>query len=181
MGELADRLARIVIRANSPDGNIAAEVRGADDIRVQFGRDGYRSYGEEGLGHQLSQLATIAWARYHRDYVEIVDAFLVNPVESDSDEDREYKARLDQLVSHGTSRQGLIEIRSRALVRWDITITPGALQRLGEQDFLDELRGGLTSVLAEHRMRMVLLRDEIYGTITDRLRTAGLRTSHAGP
>src|SRR5262245_26713198 len=102
MGDLADRLACIVVDASSPDQMISPQVRG-QDITVRFQAGAYRRYTESGLAHQLGQLATLTWTRHRRDYLETVDAYFEDPVDDDTPEGREFQPRLEQLVVTGAS------------------------------------------------------------------------------
>jgi hypothetical protein len=163
MGELADRLGRIVTYASSPDGRIHLDLRGSADLRVSFDPGSYRSYSEERLGHQLSQLGALAWVHYHRAYVEVIDEFLVDPVRVTSTEDAAYRDRVEQLSVRGRSPEGALAITSRALLRWDVTVAPGAIGEFTEREFLAELHAAVGDLLADHRARTALLRAEVYG------------------
>jgi hypothetical protein len=165
MGDLSDQLARIVVDASSPDGNISAQVRGRFDISVRFVRGAYGRYVESSLAHQLGQLATLAWTRYRRDYVETVDRFLEEPVTDTGDpgsDRRRYWERLEELVANGESPGGYLWIRSRALVRWEFTIADGTLRSLAEEAFVAELTGAVTDLIADYRAQVVLVTDELF-------------------
>ncbi len=103
---------------------------------MRFVDRAYGGYTDSHLGHQLSQVATLVWTRYRRDYVEIVDAFLGEPVHVEGADDRQFRDRLARLAVSGRSTAGWINVQSRALVHWEVTIKAGAVQALAEEEFL---------------------------------------------
>jgi hypothetical protein len=161
MGDLEDRLARIVVDASSPDGMISARASG-QDVAVRFQAGAYRRYTESGLAHQLGQLATLTWTRYRREYLETVDAYFEDPVDDDTPEGQEFQQRLEQLVVTGGSSDRSVSVRSRGLVHWDFMIAAGTVARLPEDEFVTQLTVAVTSLLADHRARVFALRDELF-------------------
>jgi hypothetical protein len=165
VAELANTLNSIVIDAPSPDGGVSARVAGRS-ITVRFRPGAYARYSEERLAHQLAQLAPVAWAQYRRAYLAAVNDFLETPVPDDPRADdapeREFRRRLETLPVQGTSPQGTVTVSSRGLVRWAVTIEPGTLRRLPEQQFLGELAAAVSGLLREHRYKVFVLRDEVF-------------------
>jgi hypothetical protein len=163
LGRLVDRLEDLAVEAVSLDGKIRASVRGRCRVTVGFAPWSYGSYAEPDLGHQLAHLASLLWTRYRRDYTEIVDAFLEEPVHVEDDDDRRFAERLARLRVSGRSTKGRISVDSRALVRWEVAVAAGTVRALGEDEFLAELASAVDDVLADYRAQLVLLTDEIYG------------------
>lgn len=161
--ELEDRIGLLVVDARSPDGHVSARVQGRGSVSVGIDRGEYGRYDESGLAHQLAQLATVAWARYRRLYSETLEDYAGTPSEAeDSAQERTFAERSEQLECSGRSAGGDIELRTRGLRQWDVTIAPGTLARLPEHTFVAELSGAVAEVLADHRARMVLLTDELF-------------------
>jgi hypothetical protein len=164
MGELVDRLERLAVEAWSPDGRMAATAEGRYQVRLRFVSGAYRKYDEVELGHQLAQLATVLWTRYRREYTEIVAAFHDDddPATDEEPRDRIFRERLEQLDVSGTSAQGSIALRSRALVRWEVVVTEGTLRRLTEEQFLGELDSAIADILGDYQAQLITLTDELY-------------------
>jgi hypothetical protein len=164
MGELVDRLERLAVEAWSPDGRIAATARGRYQVQLRFVGGAYRGYADAELGHQLAQLATVLWTRYRREYTEIVAAFHDDddPVIEDEPRDLVFRERLEQLVVSGTSAQRWIRLRSRALVRWEVTAAEATVRTLTEEQFLGEVDSAVTDILGDYQAQLITLTDEIY-------------------
>jgi hypothetical protein len=76
-------------------------------------------------------------------------------------------------VATGTSTHGDVEVRSRALVRWEFDLADGALPVLSEGEFLVELHSASGALLADYRARVTLLTAELYDLGLPRWRLAG--------
>jgi hypothetical protein len=164
MGELADRLELISVRASSPDGGIEGTVRGRLQVDVRFAPGAYRRYTDSALGHQLAQLGAVLWSRYRREYTETVAAVRAadNLVVDDDPQDVAFRERMEALVVQGTSAQGWISLRSRALVHWEVEVGAGAIRQLSEEEFLAELSGVIADIPRDWQGKLIILTDEIY-------------------
>jgi hypothetical protein len=162
MGELLDRLERLRVEARSPDGRIGAEAHGKYHVTVWFAANAYRAYTEWDLGHQLAQLASVVWTRYRRQYTEIMAAFLDEPPPVLDSDDLRFQQRLEEMTVAGRSTSQWINVRSRALVRWEFAISGGAIHTLGEEEFLAELNSAVTDILRDYQSKLRLLTDDIY-------------------
>ena len=175
MGELGERLSLLKVEARSPDGQLTATARGRGEVRVGFAWDTYRGYRAATLARQLEALATLLWARYWRRYLEIVAAWADADDEPEpTEQDREFRRRLQELTVTGVSAHGRVIVRSRALVSWHFEIDGEPVGSLTEQQFLDELDSAVAAVLADHRAKLTLLKDAVYDIGLPRaMRTAG--------
>jgi hypothetical protein len=166
VAELADQLRAVTVEARSPDQQIIIEVRGARAVTVSLRPGAYHRYAEPELAHQLGQLATLAWVRYRRYQSEIIAAALDHPAADDATElgpaGRGFREGIERLVLTGSCRDGCVTARSRALVRTEVAIAPGLLDRCTEAEFLAELHTAAGDLLADYRAQLILLRDEIY-------------------
>ena len=161
------------VTASSPDGRLTALVRRRNEVEVRFAPGAYRSYRPEPLSRQLAQLASLTWIRYRRARLATLDDYLGGLVD-DGDarpEDREYWDRLAAITVTGTSAH--LQVRSRALVSWEVEIADGALDGLSEHEFLAELHSAATTLLADYRARVILLTAEIYDLGLPSRRLAG--------
>lgn len=163
MGELAERLSLLAVEAQSPDGRLTATAQGRDDVRVSFAADAYRSYRADVLAHQLEALATLLWARYRRSYLEVVSSWTDRDEEPEpSAEDREFERRLTEVNLVGSSPDGWVVLRSRALVSWQVEIIGDPVRSLTEREFLAEVDSAVRDLLADHRAKLILLTDAVY-------------------
>ena len=162
MGELAHRLERIAVEATSPDGRIRARVRGKLELDLEFGARSYGSYQEAELARQLGQLATVTWTRYHREYVEAEKAFLDWSVQERDPHDRQFEEQAAQLTVAGSSPDGWVTMRSRALIRWDVHLLQDVQRQLPEQRFIGEVLGAATDTIRAYRAGRARLLDQFY-------------------
>jgi hypothetical protein len=71
MGELADRIDRMRVRASTPDGGITAELRDRDQLSLTFREGLYPLLDDAGLGRRLAVLANLLWVARTREYWRI--------------------------------------------------------------------------------------------------------------
>ncbi|WP_436536413.1 hypothetical protein [Actinoplanes sp. HUAS TT8] len=167
MGEFADRLSVLSVRADSPDGQIAGSVGSPPQARVQFRDRSYRQYSDSELGHQLGQLAAVLFARYRREYDEILAAYRDLPpgagnTRYETAQESDFRDRQAALMVRGRSARGRLEVSTRGLVRWDVTVTDGTVSTLSESEFLAETESVVAEVLRGWRNQTALLTSEIY-------------------
>lgn len=164
MGEFADLLARVSVRAESPDGQIAGRVSGAPEVEIHFRAGAYPRLSERELGHQLGRLAAVLWSRYRREYDRVAELYRDGePARYEQAEDVIFRERRAALTVRGRSTRGWLEAESRALVRWQVTVAAGALRALTEPEFLAELDSAVIDVLRDWQHRVIVLAEEIYG------------------
>lgn len=150
------------MEARSPDGRLGAEARGKYQVAVWFAAGAYPSYTEADLARQLGQLASVVWARYRREYTEIMAAFMNEPPPDLDSDDHLFQRRLEETTVTGRSADRWITVSSRALVRWEFLISDGAVHALDETRFLTELNSAVTAVLRDYQSQLILLTDQIY-------------------
>lgn len=167
MGELADRLDSLDVRASSPDGRIHASVLGSGrSIEVSFDPDSYQWYAEPMLGYQLAQLATLTFVRFRRDQQESMALVYGQSIADDGiefgPERRRYREKLAQVVSTGHSPDGATRVTSRAMVSWTFDIAAGTVRAVPERQFLSGLQAAVDDVIRDYRVQSFILRDEVY-------------------
>ncbi|BCY08927.1 hypothetical protein [Actinoplanes sp. L3-i22] len=162
MGQLAAQLGRISVDVASPDGRLRAGVHGRLQLRLEFRDRSYGTYDDAELGQQLGRLATLAWARYHREYTEIEAAYLdgYEPDRDASDQGFEQEAR--ELTVTGVSPGGWVGITSRALATWTVTIRGGAQRQLAQERFISEAMAAATATIGAYRSSRAQLLDRYY-------------------
>ncbi|WP_143232254.1 hypothetical protein [Actinoplanes regularis] len=160
---MAERLGQVIAEARSPDGGLWASFRGSDDLQAGFAPGAYRRYSPADLERRLGALAAVLWARYRREYLEVVAAWADSDADPEQNaEDRRFQQALEQLDVAGTSPARWVRVTSRALASWDFRLRPETLRVLPEHEFLAETTGAVTALLADHRAKTILLTDEVY-------------------
>jgi hypothetical protein len=105
---------------------------------------------------------------------QFLGAGLVNA--DDSARDREFWRRMQDVTAEAISPRGEIRLRCRATTGWEVDIAPGTLETLRESRFLNVLETAAHTLVANYRTRVVLLTDEVYGTVRPRSRAADRRS-----
>lgn len=169
MGELNDRLANAVARAQSPDGLISASVTGGgDSIEVTMRRSGaYRRYTDDRLAHQLGQLARLTATEHLRLERTIVAAAFGDSMSPDDGFDpdpvlRQYRQAITQLVTCADSDDGRIRLTTRGMVSWEVRIATGTVRRRSESEFLAQLHGAIGNLFADYQGKVMVIRDDLY-------------------
>jgi hypothetical protein len=179
MGELADRLLGMVVTATSPDGQIGARVSGQGrTVEVSFRPGAYRRYREDALAHQLGQLATLTFTRYRRQEDELVAAAFGGTAHEAGRDG--YQERLRHLVASAAGDG--IEITSRGLASWQVSIGTGLLRRLPEAEFVTALADAVGRLLNRYNAHVLRLKDEVFGLgYPERLRQVAGLNRRGGP
>lgn len=168
MGEIADRLDRLVIPVHSPDRRIVARISGRGRLAdVEISPHAFHHYRRTELAHQLGQLGRLAFVAYRRERRQVVDSVLAAPIRDDLTDVvgprlRQYRRGLAELVAAGDSGNGEVRVSARGLADWAVTIADLPHQVTTER-FVGWLRTAVAGLLADHARLAGALRDEIYG------------------
>jgi hypothetical protein len=166
MGELVDRLNRVIIQEYSPDGGITAIQQHQNQVTLEFRSGAYRRYSEAGLEAQLAALADAVRISCQRSFYETISDFTGRSITAreaaqqlDGADRRLHEAQRELRVEV-TSPGGWITGETQGLDRWQIRIRDGALRTLSEEEFVAEATAGLRDLLGVYRDRDRDLRDE---------------------
>jgi hypothetical protein len=168
MGELADRLDRVVVRETSPDGRIIATQVHRNQITLQFLPGAYWRYDESMLEGQLTALARAVRSSCQRTFYETVSevtGLSVTAAEAEREldgHDRRFREAQRELQVRAGSPGDWITVEIQGLDRWHIRIKKGALRRLSEERFVAEAMAVLGELLAAYRDRDRELREEFF-------------------
>lgn len=167
MGVMADRLATMVVKATTPDGQIEGELRDRDAVGVVFRGDTYRHYTELSLGMQLSRLALRMWTGYQRGYDEAIAEATGRPVERSQEtwdaNRRRFREEQAETTVTGMSPDSWIYVENTGMTNWHVVIRENALTKLEEEEFVGELLGAYNNMITEYRSTMARLRAKHYG------------------
>lgn len=138
MGHLADRLDSMLVTATTPDGTTFIELRGRTDVRISFAPGYYRHATESRLAGKLQAAARLLWVartkEYFRAYAEATgrDA---SGEHIDTDNAQAFKDARMEIVARGESDDGVVTVVAAALWDWTISIAPGTVRAVDEQEF----------------------------------------------
>lgn len=167
MGVMADRLAAMVVKVTSPDGQIEGELRDNDALRLSFHPGTYRTYTEDNLGRQLSRLALRMWTGYQRAYDEAIAEATGRPVERSVEEWDANRRRFRQAQAEtkctGFSTDGWVYAETVGFVSWNFVVRNGAIAKLDEGEFVAEALSAYFVMNNDYRNKMRALRAEHYG------------------
>lgn len=167
MGQMADRLAALVVTAFSPDGQIEGSYGAAAGANIRFNGNSYRHYTERGLGHQLSRMAVLVWIAHQRGHDATVAEVTGQPVsrrqETWDARRRRYREEQAETESEGMSTGGLVYFRNTGMRDWHIVIRDGTLSKLDEPEFVKEFLSGYAALSLDYRQKMTELRTKHYG------------------
>jgi hypothetical protein len=150
MGELADRIDRMRVRASTPDGGITAELRDRDQLSLTFREGLYPLLDDAELGRRLAVLANLLWVartrEYWRIYGDVTGDYSTGEDPPADARDLAWRDERDELVATGSSAGGHITVRVIGMRRWRVTVGAGTVRALDELQFTraaGEAAGGL--------------------------------------
>src|SRR5262249_25283838 len=132
MGELADRLDRVIVQETSPDGRITATQAHRNQITLQFRPGAYRRYDEPMLEGQLIGLARAVRTSCRRSFYETVSEVTGRSITADEAEreldgrNRRFREAQQALRVGVSSPGGWITGETQGLDHWHIRIKNGA-------------------------------------------------------
>lgn len=157
MGEITDRVDRMVVRATSPDNNIMAAFTGGRTLEIQFRPGTYRAYSRHGLQHQLSQLGPLVFTGYRRGLNQVIQSVTgsTEPASEDWDANRRrYRQAQEKLVARAFSPNRRLRAQAEGLLHWTVEIKDGTLAELSEADFCREASKLVDRVLNDHNIKI---------------------------
>ncbi|MBT8226035.1 MAG: hypothetical protein HKP61_12355 [Dactylosporangium sp.] len=160
----------MAVSITSPDQNIHIRILDISNIKLWFRSRSFDRYDEERLAHQLGRLGSTAWITYHRRQSEAyrraqglsADELAAAERPSDSPHRRRFQEALHAVEGEGVSPSGAIRVRTTGLLRWNVTIEPGTLRRLGEDRFRSEVHATIRALLQDREMKIIILKSDYF-------------------
>lgn len=168
MGSYAEAMQQMHVRVTSPDGQIFGIMDGPVGGEISFSEGTYRHYTERSLERQLAALAKllmVARRRAQREALEAATGMIASdedPRKVDDPRRRRYLERWAELTSEGMSPGECVFLSATGMRDFNVVIKDGTLQRLEEQDLVEELRGANAALLQDQRRNAQALHKEIY-------------------
>jgi hypothetical protein len=152
------------VEATSPDGQIIGRMRNRETITVAFQPYTYHHYTDAELARQLRQLARLLSVTFRREFDSYLEETLGGPrTTTDSADSAEYQRRLAAITAVGQSPDGFVCLRSTALLDWEVDLAAGAVARLTETAFLNDVHSAVDVLMHRHRIQVLTLQDELFG------------------
>jgi hypothetical protein len=165
MGELADRLDRLQIRAQVPGTDIVAVLRDRTDVMLSFAEHSYDNATEGELEWRLANLARLLWAGWTRGYYAEVSAATGRTVTGErpalTEQDRQFREQRAEITARGSAADGRISVAFRGR---DLTvhIRRGTVRELTEEEFVAAVRTAANELIEDHQRQIVDLRVRIF-------------------
>ncbi|GAA4919750.1 hypothetical protein LX16_4310 [Stackebrandtia albiflava] len=168
MPDFQERLNSLKVTVTSPDNQIKAHLVAGEQLTLAFRPNTYERYDEDRLSDQLAKLATLAWVGYRRGWKQAKADTRGVPVSEVEEQHwdaryRRYDEDIANLVAQGSSRSGLIQLRSKGLAYWKVRIAPGTLRQLDEPAFVRETVGAFAALQRDSKMKTTVLKDRHFG------------------
>lgn len=156
MGVVTDRLERLKINANSPDGSVRVRLDRADGITLAL-RIG--AHTETSLAAQAKAALTSAFAAYDKAITLIRESVTgtTEPPKGSAFAARHdaYLSGTDDIHAVGESPHGYVEVQWRARKDFTVTISPRTLDELGAEELAAEFNAAVRAA-ARERTRLVM-------------------------
>ncbi|MFG1926880.1 hypothetical protein [Cryptosporangium sp. NPDC048952] len=153
MGEFADRLAGLHVRAALPDDSLAVELVGRDEVTLRIQQ--YERLTSPDLERRLAQLARLLCARHTAEYFrirsDVTEQTLTHESPALGRQEREFRAARDELIARGRSADGRIAVETRGMREWTVRIRPDTLRTLSEAEFVAAVREAAAELIADQR------------------------------
>lgn len=189
MGIMRDRLDNMVVRVASPDKQIIATLSNRDQVDVEFRPGAYRRYVDGSLEHQLARLASGVFVGYRRGYFQALGEATGEAIRGDETEHDEARRRFQEarrkVVACGASMGQWLNIETRGMASWRVSMRDGTVATLSQEQFLLELNGCVQDLLIDYYEKLIRLKDEFFGLSLpsrqdDRLRARSLGSKERG-
>jgi hypothetical protein len=168
VGELADRVDTMVIRASTPDGGITAELRGRDQLSLSFSDGLYRLFDDDAeLSRRLAIVANLLWVartrEYRRIYADVTGDDSTGETLAISERDIAWRTERDDLVATGRSTDGRVTVHFVGMRQWQVTIRPGTVRALDEQQFIRSAGEAAGALIRDQFSQLAALSHKHYG------------------
>jgi hypothetical protein len=165
MGDLANRLNRLHVRAQVPGTDIVGVVRDRSDVMVSFAEHSYYEATEAELEWRLANLARLLWAGWTRGYYAEVSAATGRTVTGErpavTERDRLFREERARTTARGSAADDRVTVVFHGR---DVTvhIEPGTLRELTEEEFVAAVRTAARNLIEDHQRQIADLRVRVF-------------------
>jgi hypothetical protein len=156
------------VRVTAPNEQVSVTLTGTSWVEVSFAPGYYQRADERQLAEQLTRVARLMYVERTRAFYDGLSretGDIVRPGSggvSTSRETREYHRRLEELSAEGSSADGSVRMFGTGLSHFLVSIAPGTLSRLSEEQFIAAGREAGLAFLADHLQKVRELKFDVY-------------------
>lgn len=162
MGELAERLDNIRVRANAPGMDIEAELRNRSEFTLSFGASVYEFIDEDALERALASLARLLYVGWQRQYREAIAETALD-IEPDDGHDFRFQEESRVIESCGESGDGRVALSAVGMDEFTARIKRGTVRELSEGEFAARTAEAATLLVEDYQAKMAELKVRYYG------------------
>jgi hypothetical protein len=167
MGELADRIDSMVVRASTPDGAITAELRDRDRLSMTFLQGWYALCDDSDLERRLTQLANLLFVartrEYWRTFSDVAGELVLGEDKPVSERDLDWRDERDEMVVRGYSADGRVSVKAVGMRQWEVHLTPGTVRELSEEQFAAAVGQAAGDLIRDQFAKIAALSNKYYG------------------
>ncbi|MHA6802149.1 hypothetical protein [Salinifilum ghardaiensis] len=162
MGELAERLDNIRVRANAPGMDVQAELHNRAEFTLSFGESVYEFADERALERALASMARLLYAGWQRQYREAVEAAGLD-IDPQDQHDFNFQEECRAVESHGESSDGRFALSAVGMDEFSARIQRGTVRELGEGEFAARVTEAANLLVADYQAKTTELKMRYYG------------------
>ncbi|GAA2471298.1 hypothetical protein [Winogradskya humida] len=167
MGELADRIQAMRVRASTPDGSITADLTDRDRLTLHFPQGFYELCTESDLERRLTHLASLLWVARTREYWRTFSDHTGQQITGEdtpiSARDIDWRTERDEIIARGYSPDGRIAVKAVGMRQWQVDIAPGTVRALDERQFTAAVAQAATELVQDQFAKIAALSNKYYG------------------
>lgn len=157
MGELADKLNSMKVKAQSHDGNLRAILDKAGFV-LGVRPGAYHDYEADELAYQLKSVLRKMEVKYRKSYQEITEAFgvtiVVDPRLAVKKVQRDYLTDAANVVLVGVTSKKLVRVRAQGMRSWECRVAPNLKSELSEEEFVEEVNAAVNNLVNKYRQSL---------------------------
>lgn len=162
MGQLADRLDGIRVRARAPGSEIEATLRDRTRVTMSFGESEYDFISEPALERALGSLARLLWAGWQRQYRAAIDETGLT-IDADDQHDLNFLAERKEIEAVGESSDERIGISAVGMENFSVRILPGTVHEIAEDEFIASATEAASTLIHDFLSQAAALKKRYYG------------------
>lgn len=162
MGELADRLDNIRVRANPPGMDVEAELRNRNEFTLSFGESVYEFIDHSALERGLASVARLLYAGWVRQYQEAIAETNLDTDPKDQ-HDLNFREETRAIESCGESSDGRVAFSAVGMDDFTARIKQGTLRELDDREFAARASEAATLLVEDYMAQTTVLKMRYYG------------------
>ncbi|GII21758.1 hypothetical protein [Planosporangium mesophilum] len=166
MGELADRIHAMQVRASTPDGRVTTALRHRSEVTLAFAPGWYDRCDERDLERRLAALASLLWVARTREYWRTVSDVTGDDATHEekpvSPRDVKFAEAREALVARGSSADGRVCLSVEGMRRWTVRVAPGTVRALDEHEFGSAVGQAAAELIEDQFSKIARLKYKIY-------------------